>query len=517
MSYFTVSRRSFLALPGALALAGCGDRSDGDARMRPLRVAMMAMPPGLGNPYTAAGTPSTNIWHAVFDGLTKIDRDFQLAPGLAVEWRVLDDQTRWEFKLRPNVKFSNGAPFTADAVVKAINYLFTLEGKGTVIGGELRSVKGAEKIDDLTVVVITHKPDAILPQRMTSLLIPEPGQWASLGPAGFAEKPIGTGPYELVTWRDGNGQVHLRKNPSSWRSTTIEEIFFVPVGDAAARAQALLAGSVDIGPVDMGNVSTYTDRGIKMISTPAMQGIALAFITERKNPPGPVPLQDVRVRQALNYAVNKQGIVDSVLNGFGAPIGQPASRVTPGYDPAVEPYPYDPAKAKAMLAEAGYPNGFPLKIIITGDGLAPVIYQSMANDLRNVGIDVRLEAMAFALWLRTYVAHDWAPDVDAFGLSWTTSPYNDVIRPMEYYSCSRPNAFFCDKPLAEKMQRASAIMDGDERIAFLKELARDYHEAAPSLYLVDLEFQTGFSPTLENGYLVNRVPFYDDLRWKAQS
>lgn len=511
--------RPFATVCGALfiltlGLAACGDGGDRTASPaeRPLRVALGAMPPGLGNPFTANGTPSTIVWSALFDGLTRLDADFNVVPALATEWRALDDK-RWEFKLRPNVVFANGAPFDASAVTTAIEYLKSDEGRIHVVANELRSVERVEVVDPLTIVFHTSRPDAILPARLTSLLLPEPGAWKSLGPSGFAEKPIGTGPYRLESWLDGNGFARAVKIDTAWRKATIPEIIFASSADASSRVQALLSGSADIGIVDGSNRALYEGRAITVFETPATAVYSIALMTESK---APSPLKDVRVRQALNYAVNKEAIWQGILNGVGAVSGQPASRVTPGFNDNVKPYPYDPARAKALLAEAGYPNGFSMKAMVTVEGaFSAGMYQAVAADLRAVGVEMTLESIPFATWMRNYMGAAWPEEVSAFSLAWNAAPYNDVLRPMEYFSCLKPQPFFCIPELAVKVQQATQTMDETARLALMQDLSRAYHEAAPSIFLAEIVLETGVTQALENISIAGRVVEYEKLRWKT--
>jgi peptide/nickel transport system substrate-binding protein len=223
------------------------------------------------------------------------------------------------------------------------------------------------------------------------------------------------------------------------------------------------------------------------------------------------------VRQALNYAVNKEEIVAAIMNGVGHATGQPASRVSPGYDPAIEPYPYDPEKAKALLAQAGYPNGFTMKTMVAIEsGVAAAMYQAVAGDLRAIGVEMVLEPAPFALWLRHYLSNGWPPEIRAFSLAWNAAPYNDVLRPMEYFSCLKPQPFFCIPALAEKVERAAQTLDDAERLALIRELSRDYHEAAPSIFIAEMSLETGVNTALRNVSIAGRVVEYEKLRWSEE-
>jgi peptide/nickel transport system substrate-binding protein len=243
-----------------------------------------------------------------------------------------------------------------------------------------------------------------------------------------------------------------------------------------------------------------------------MSVMSVVFITER---PDPAPLRDLRVRQALNYAVDRETIARTLMRGLGRPAGQPAPSVSFGHDPTLEPYPYDPERARRMLAEAGYADGFPLTIeILTNafpaDGL---IYQAMAHYLRQVGIDVSLRVITFPQYLRNLQRNGFAGD--AFGSMWNSAPYNDATRPMESVSCRRPKPFFCDRELAAQLEQAMRILPDEERLAAMRQVGRAYHEAAPALFLVEQLDLYSHQPELERVRVRNRVPVYEAIAARA--
>jgi peptide/nickel transport system substrate-binding protein len=507
--------RARLALAGVAAvwLAACGGgevATDAGAPENPdaLRVAVTELPPSLGNPFGANGTPSTIVWYALFDALTRLDADGGLRPALALEW-FNDDPLTWRFELRPGVTYTNGRVFDAEAAAAVLRWLTETDaGLGTVVGNEVRNIESVEAIDADTLVVRTEAPDAILPRRMSAVLMVEPDVWAELGPDEFARAPVGTGPYRLETWGGGARTAVAVAHPASWREPVFDRIEWTQLPDAAVRVQALLSDEVDVAYVGPEDAERLRERGQGVISAPALGVMSVALITETETP---TPLDDVRVRRALNLAVDKQAITEIVLGGRTVPSGQPASQHTFGYNPEVEPYPYDPARARALLAEAGYPDGFPLTIdVVVGSAAGDTeMYQLVAQYLEDVGIRVRLRSRPFSAWLRTYLSGDW--ESDAFGLTWNATPYNDVLRPMEYFSCAKANPFFCDPELHDRVLEAAATLDDGERGALLRALAEDYHEAAPAIFLVEQVILVAHRSWLAPPTIVNRVVDYDTL------
>lgn len=478
------------------------------APLAELRVGVNTLPVSLGNPFKGNGRPSTLVWNALFDGLTQIAPDGRLVPALALRWSPVGP-TRWRFELRPNVRFANGRRFDAPAAERVIAWLISPAGRKTVIGNELRSVVAVRATGSLTLEFTTSRPDPILPKRLVAALMVEPDLWARLGPEGFALKPVGTGPFLLTAWDQRRRRAEAVANRYSWRPVRVGRLSYVELPDAAVRTQALLSNDVDITPIEIEEVDRLADRGFPIISAPSMSVMSVAFVTERE---GPAPLKDVRVRRALNYAVDKEALARVLLRGLGRPSGQPAAHMSAGYNPAVAPYPYSPALARRLLAQAGYAKGFPLTIEIQINAFPAdsLIYQTVAHDLRQIGVIATLRPITFADYLRKLATNGWAGD--AFGASWNGAPYNDVTRALESFSCKRPNAFFCDPALAEELTQASAIGDDARREAALERLARRYQQAAPSLFLVEQVDLYAYRPGLRSVRLVNRIPAYEAIQ-----
>jgi peptide/nickel transport system substrate-binding protein len=473
-----------------------------------LRVGMNGFPASLGNPYRGNGRPGTLIWYALFDGLTQLDERGELAPALALSWELVSP-TQWRFELRQGVRFADGAQFDAHAAAAMMHWLGSKAGRSTVIGNELRGVTGARAVGDFVLEIETRDPDPILPKRMVGALMVEPRAWNRLGPDGFALQPIGTGPYVLQSWDQRTRRVHATVNRYAWRkSAHFTRLEFVELPESAARTQALLSQDVDISLVEIEELDRLEARGYHVIAAPAMSVMSLGFVTERATPS---PLQDVRVRQALNLAVDRETIARTLLRGYGRGAGQPAASMSFGHDPALSPYPYDPQRARALLVEAGYPNGFAFDadVLINSFPADTLIYQSMAHYLRQVGVEVTLRVITFPQYLRNLQRNSF--NGDAFGASWNSAPYNDATRPMESFSCNRPRPFFCDRALASELKAVSTILGEDARLEAMRKLARSYRDAAPALFLVEQVDLYAHAPRIANMRLRNRVPVYETI------
>ena len=208
-----------------------------------IRIGTTALPPTLGNPFRNTGTPHIYTWTATFDGLTRIDRQGNLIPWLAVEWETTDDLT-WVIRLRDDVTFSNGVPFTSNAVVTVLDYLTSDEAVREAVAREFSFVKSSRAIDSHTVEITTHTPTPHLPRTLPLLHMVEPGQWVRLGPEGFVRAPVGTGPYHPVDF--GATRIRYEGVSTSWRKPKVPRMEKIAVPEAYTRTQAVMADQMDI-------------------------------------------------------------------------------------------------------------------------------------------------------------------------------------------------------------------------------------------------------------------------------
>ncbi len=492
-----------LALLAAVALSPAGVPAPASAA--DLTVGSWGLPPGKGNPYTGIGTPSIFVWDAIFDPLVRIDAAGKATPILAESWKNVDP-THWEFTLRKDVKFSNGEAFNADAVVNAFDYLKSDAGKATAVGGELSGVTATKK-DDYTVVIQTGGPDPVLPNKMALVYMVAPGAWQSLGPDGFAAAPVGTGSFNLDSWSANAAE--LSANTTSWRAPKIGSLEVLALPERAARLQALLSGQINVGfGFSPDNVGQLESAGMTVSVTPAPQVMSLAFANVQ-HPDS--PFNDVRVREAANLAVDRKAIADVLLAGKGAPAGQGGTPAAFGYDKSIPPYPTDPAKAKQLLADAGYPNGFKVAadVVVGSFPADSEIYQQAAQDLKAVGIDVELRQITFPEWLQYFLKGTWPGEM--FGSSWNTSPYMDSIRPYTYMSCMKSNPFFCDESMTPFVDATFKEFDPAKREELLHKLHEKTNEVLPAIWLVEQIDLQAFSPKVSGLGYTNRVVYYENV------
>ena len=456
----------------------------GQSHAETLRIAAGGVPPSLGNPYTATALPATELWLAIFDGLTRLDWRGGPRPGLAVSWDNPAPLT-WRFTLRGNMTFHNGRPVTAESVANVFTFLLSEDAASFLVARELTNIANVTAVDPLTVQFNLHEPDAILPKRLSLVMIIEPNSWMTRGVDDFTIAPIGTGPYRLVDWGAGNTAPRLTAFNGSWRAPIgYADLEYRVVDNKTSRLQALYSGQVDVatglseddvGDVEANGYAPY------VTATTQIKSIALPNVHE-----GNHPLKDQQVRQALNYAVDKQAIADVILGGWVDVASQGAVLGISGYNPNLKPYPYDPERARVLLEDAGYENGFDMDIefVATLTPLDPVLFQKVAQDLNNVGVRTTVRQIPFSDYLRKYVPNQWG-EVDAFGLFWNSATFQDAIRPYEYFSCFRVNPFFCDEDVTADIRAVQVMADPAERETKMQAIMAKFHALAPAIWITN--------------------------------
>lgn len=453
------------------------------AQAQLLRLAVSTTTPILGHPFEryAGG----HIKSSVFDGLTQITISGEVKPALALSWHP-ETTTKWLFKLRPDVLFQNGAPFSAESVVELFDYLDSPQAKRFFIAQELSLIHSVRALDPLTVEIHTVRPDPLLPRRMSLLRVVDMAAWRDKGEAEFTLSPVGTGPFIVNSWGDNATQIKLQAFESSWRqSQHVKRIEMNVVLDSTRRMQALLSGEVDIAVnIDPDGVQFLEQAGYKTKTTPnpIVVGLGIRNINADKS-----PLMDKRVRQALNHAVNKEAIVKYIHLGHMSAASQGVTPGVFGFNPSIEPYSYDVERAKSLLAESGYPDGFSIVIgaavgQVPGDSL---MYQQVAQDLRSVGLKVELRSLSFPEFSRRIRSGDW-DDIGAFTATWSSRNHFDAMSALESHSCIRtPTPFFCDERIVHDLEAAQHEMDASKREKLLQNIMSETVDQAPSIFLVN--------------------------------
>lgn len=341
--------------------------------------------PNRGHPYQGITMPAIMPLNAIYDTVTVVEEDGAVGPGLALSWES-DDATTWRLKLRQGVMFSNGVPFTADAIVRSVEHMRSPEAGLWSISTTLYQVAKARAVDDYTVDIELNQRDALFPIHAAVWRIPEPNAWETMSRPDYESNPVGTGPFQVTNWDQAG--VDMRAFKGSWRAPKLDALSFTVIPDQTARLQAILSGAVDfvvgLGPDDASLIEA--DGGQLVLRNLATVQF-LGFMTVNGG-----PVVDPRVRLALNHAVNRDAIIQTLLQGVAQPLSQLAYPGAFGYDPDLPPYDYDPDLARALLTEAGYPNGMDLVASVASRGANDLLFfQQIALDLAKIGVNVEMQ------------------------------------------------------------------------------------------------------------------------------
>ena len=471
-------------MPQSLVVADVGDLQTLDATLRIV-------------------TNHRRVYGNIYETLaTRNPRTQVIGPLLAEKWDKQDDKT-WIFHIRKGVKFHNGDPLTAADVKFSLDRARDPKVSQAAAIVKLASV---DVLDDYTVRITTAAPDPLLLTRLTDLgFIGDKAYFDQVGAEQFGLKPIGTGPYKFVQWDKGS-QIVLVASENYWGGPVpVKNVTFKFIPDPATRVAALLSGEVDIVAEIPPELAVRIDASPNAVISSQTDPMAVGVWLK----PLAAPLNNKTVRQALNYAVNKDAIVKTIWAGRATVLGSPLFRGIFGYDPSVKPYPYDPAKAKAMLAQAGYANGFTFNadVPIGGVPLAPEAAQAVAGDLAKVGVKMQIRTVEWAAMLKNLftprseaaaeamVMYIKTPNLDGDGIMSTTFPCDAV------YPTGWNWAVYCNPQVDQLIKTEANSLDPKVRERALKQASQVLHDDAPWIFL--------YAPTQQFGVKKG-------LPWKAR-
>lgn len=371
-----------------------------------LKIALSSEPTSI-DPHYHNLSPNNALATHIFGSLIEQDETQQLKPGLALSWKPINDTT-WEFKLRQGVKFHDGSPFTAEDVA------FTMQRAGNVpdspssFGIYTKPIKEVKIVDPHTVHFITEDPYPLMPNDVSTVRIvsKKHGEGAATSDYNSGKAAIGAGPYKLASFTPGQAIV-LEANPNYWgEKPAFDKVTFRPITNAASRVAALLSGDVDLvdGVPTADIAQLKTNENVVISNAVSNRVIYLHIDSDRDVTPHVTgkdgkeiknPFKDVRVRRAISMAINRQAIVDRVMEGVAIPAGQLLPKGFFGVSPNIQVPTYNPQGAKKLLAEAGYPDGFKLTIHGPNDRYIndAQIVQAVAQMLSRIGIEAAVDTM----------------------------------------------------------------------------------------------------------------------------
>jgi len=468
------------------------------AQQTDISIGMVLEPPNLDPTAGAAAAIDEVVYANIFEGLTRFGPDGSVNPGLARSWEISEDGTTYTFTLRSGVTFHDGEAMTAEDVVFTLDRA-RAEGSTNAQLALFSNIVDVQALDDLTVQVTLDGPDGAFLFDMAW------GDAVIVDPASAdtnATNPIGTGPFRFARWVQGD-RVDLERNEAYWgEPAALETASFRFISDPNAAFAALMAGDVDAfpnfpAPETLAQFEADPRFSVIVGST---EGETILAMNNAQ-----APLDDIRVRQAISHAINRQDIIDGAMFGYGTPIGTHFAPHHPDYVDLTANSAHDPEVARALLAEAA-PDGLTLRLALPPPSYARRGGEIIAAQLREVGIETEITNMEWADWLeRVFRGHDFDLTIISH-----TEPMdiNIYARPDYYFRYARPEFVALNDEL-------STTSDPGERSRLMVEMQQMIATDYVNGYLFQLA-KTGVANAAIEGLWENSPTQANDLtavRW----
>ena len=438
------------------------------------------------------------LGYNVFDHLAARDlKTGKVGPSLALSWKNLDDTT-WEVKLRPNVKFHDGTPFGAKDVKATFDRVLNPENKLTARGNHAK-IKSVEVVDDLTVRFKTDGPYPLFVERLTAQVMQSEKVIREKGHEWMQENPVGTGPYKLVKWMKKQEHLLVRNDDYWGPKPAFKYVRIRIIPEQATQIAELVSGGVDIikaVPPDQMDVINKSGQA-RTVTSPILR---TAFIQlDQAGRSGPNPMTDKRVRQAANLAVDMDGIIKHVLNGLADRTATTVNPMAFGFDSSVKPYKQDLAKAKKLLAEAGFPIGLEVGFMRTQPIVEPGLFQTsdaIVADLAKAGIRVKARMVGESGPFTNLVRDSKADPM----FEWSWGYYSIFDADAIFYdtmTCNQPYSYYCNKPFDDLVAQGRSTLDPKKRAEIYAKAQRMIHDDAAYLFKWGLRGVWGVSNRVE--------------------
>jgi peptide/nickel transport system substrate-binding protein len=420
----TTRRRPALLAATLAALLLSGVAPTGACAAERVTIGMQLEPPVLDPSVNPAAAISEVLYGNVFEGLVQFAPDGSVLPQLAESWDVAADGLSYLFHLRGGVRFHNGVEFDAGTAKYSLERALAPDSVNPQ-KSRLQAIRAVEIVDSRTVRVSLSRRSGGLLQSLAwgAFVMVEPRSAAT-----NAVRPIGTGAYRFLAWRRGDSLI-VERNPGYWgRAALLQQVTFKFISDPNAAYAALMAGDVDAFsnyPAPESFPQFAADRRFKVFVGSTESETILSL--NNRYP----PLNDLNVRRAIAYALDRRAIIDGAMFGYGTPIGSHFPPHSPAYVDLTKVYPHDVRKAKALLAQAGYPAGFSVTLKLPPPSYARRTGEIIASQLAEVGIKARIENLEWAQWLdQVFTRHDFDMSIVAHA------------EPMDYDIYARDDYYF---------------------------------------------------------------------------
>lgn len=439
------------------------------------------------DPQLSGASAGGNITYNLFDFLVRMnDAGDEVIPCLATSWETVDETT-WRLYLREGVKFSNGEAFNADDVIYTLDRIFEPDSGRTTYN--LKVLESWEKTGEYTVDLHTKGVVVDMMTRLYDLAIIPNEYCESVGEEEFGKNPVGTGPYKLEEWRT-NDYISLVYNENYWgEQPECTKITFRSIPEISTRLAELMAGTIDI-VVDLNPDYIDTVNGYEGYRAVTALSKRVPYIgIDLLNDDSPVELKDVRVRQALNYAIDRDAIIENIYKGCAEKLATIWREDYVGYTDELSgpgnAYPYDPEKAKSLLAEAGYPNGFEIDLYYA-NGMFLKIEETclaIAGYLEDINIKVNVVQHEYNA-LRAELINGQANHLvkGLYGWNWGSKPQTPDGHLAGAVESTGITSYYNNSEVDELIAQLR-VTDGEERIAVSQELQELLYEECPYIFL----------------------------------
>ncbi|WP_418965722.1 glutathione ABC transporter substrate-binding protein [Cetobacterium sp.] len=469
-------KKLVILIVGLFTILSCGKKEEEVKGNKPLIVAQGADARTL-DPQKAIDTPTVRVYNQIYDGLVKKDNDMNIVPGLAGSWNKVDER-RTIFNLRKGVKFHNGETLTA----KDVKFTLDRMKNQPTVSFLISEIELINVIDDYTVEIVTKNGFGPLLSHLShpgAVILNEKAVTNSS--ERYDQNPVGTGPYILDKWLAGD-RIFLKANPEYYLGkSAIENIVIKAIPEGTNRTIALETGEADIvydvDPVDIDKIKSNND--LKFLYEQSLGNSYLGLNTQHK------PFDDVRVRQAIAYAINVDDIIEVVYKNTAIPGSSPISPKIPGYNKDVKNYEYNVEKAKKLLAEAGYPNGFKTSIWINDNTSRKDIATILQDQFKTIGIDAAIETLEWG----AYIDRTAAGEHDMYILGWVTVTGDPDygLYPVFHTSAhgrAGNRSFYSNATVDRLLDEARISTDQEKRMDNYREIQRIIQEEIPSITMV---------------------------------
>lgn len=456
----------------------------------------VAIDPGSWDPIDTFLVDWSSAANNIFDGLTAREADMKLKPGLATSWEFLDNNNRIRFKLRQNVKFHNGEPFNAEAVKFTFDRLLGAEGKKGPQQSNYNTIDRVEIVDDSTVDFVMRQPDPVMLTKLAgygAMIVP-PKYIQEKGEDNFNTRPVGTGPFKFVEYTP-KVSLTLEAFPEHWGGAPkLDKVVTRFISEANTQVAELQAGRIDIATLIPFGLAPTVEKSanLSLVSITGPTVVALRLNTKNGI------TKDANVRKALIMGVDRDAIIKAVLLGHGKPIASFQSDLSFGNDPSLKPLPFDLAKAKQMLQQAGVQPGAPIKIDFRGnDATFREVAQAAAGFFQALGLKPSLQPYEPPVLLNDIIPNGKTGEAwhNAWG-GWTFDYDNTAY--LMYHSGEKWNPYDNDPKLNALLEKQRTMYDVKEREKVLQEVARYVADQALEIPLYNQNTIYGVSKRLKN-------------------